>query len=69
MTITATNQRMYQYNPPVSHIVTDDAEAVRLLAKKCGYVKPWTMEGTQDSTDKSKQAAPQKEVRKIDFYL
>jgi len=69
MTITVTNQRTYQYNPPVSHIVTDDAETINLLAKKCGYVKPWTMEGNTETADKPKQAVPQKEFRKIDFLL
>lgn len=69
MAITVNSQRTYQYSAAVSHIVTDTAETIKLLEKKCGYVKPWSMEGKPDMQDKAKQAAAQKEMRKIDFYL
>lgn len=69
MNISVNNQRMYQYSPAVSHIVTDQEETMKLLQKKCGYVTPWSMEEKQDIQDKTKQVPVQKDLKKIDLYL
>lgn len=73
MTISVNAQRTYQYTPSSSHIITDETETMKLLEKKCGFVKPWSMDEKQvtdpGAVDKSKQAAAPKEYRKIDFYL
>lgn len=68
MSITIDSQRMYQYTAPQSHIVTDSEETIKLLQKKCSYVKPWSMDNSTELPDKSKQALP-KDYRKIDFLL
>ena len=69
MPIIISNQRPVQYPPPGSHIITDEAEAMKLLEQRCGYVKPWSMENKGEAPDKQKNAEPKKDYRKIDFYL
>lgn len=69
MPISISNQRIIQYPPPASHVITDEAEAMKLLEKRCGYVKPWSMESKTEAQDKPKNAEPKKDYRKIDFYL
>jgi len=69
MNVTVNTDRMFQYASPASHIITDSAETMKLLEKKCGYVTPWSMETGPEEQEKNKQTAPQKELRKIDFVL
>ena len=69
MNISVNSQRMYQYSPADSHIVTDSAETMKLLQKKCGYVTPWSMEEKQETPDKTKQTAVPKDIKKIDLCL
>ncbi len=69
MNVSVNNTRINQYSSPASHIITDSAETVKLLEKKCGFVKPWSLENKPENQDKSKQVNTPKEYRKIDFYL
>ncbi len=69
MPIAINNQRPLQYTPPASHIITDEAEAMKLLEQRCGYLKPWSMENNTDTPEKPKNTEPKKDYRKIDFYL